>query len=85
VTNTFYAPSPPPQADSVAELRQWLVTDLGRIAEVINQGATSGLLADVINRLPDKPREGMLQFFAAGVAGTGAGFYEYSTGAWHKL
>ena len=85
MTGTFYQPSPPPQADSVAELRQWVLRDLQRIADVLGEGRLQGVMADVLHQLPARPQEGMMQCFAAGVAGAQAGFYEYATGTWKKL
>lgn len=80
----FYAPMVV-QANTPAEVRDWCLTEFGRIADVLQQGASQGLRLDVLQKLPERPRNGMVLFFAAGIAGTSEGCYEYSAGAWTKL
>jgi hypothetical protein len=83
----FYAPSPPPQANSVAEMRRWCAREFERLADVLREGGVQSLRLDVQKFLPDKPVEGMIMYFAANVvtAGSEDGSYEYSSGAWFKL
>ena len=83
----FYAPSPPPQTASVAEMRRWCAREFGRIADVIREGGSQSLRLDVQHHLPERPMEGMLMYFAADVvtAGSEEGTFEYSGGAWFKL
>lgn len=81
----FYKPSPQPAGTGVEDIRQWCQREFDRIADVLGQGASQGLRLDTITVLPEKPQEGMLLYFAAGVAGSPRGVYEYAGGAWHKL
>ena len=81
----FYQPSPPPQGESLAELRQWLVRDLQRIADTIDGGALKSLALDVMEAAPERPQQAMLMYFAAGVVGASEGTYEYRAGSWVKL
>jgi len=80
-----YNPSAPPQSGGEAEIRVWAAAEFGRIATAIRQGRSQFLSLDALDTLPEKPFEGMLGFFVAGIAGTGAGLYEYRGGAWNKL
>jgi hypothetical protein len=83
----FYAPAPPPQTASVAEMRRWCSREFGRIADVLREGGSQSLRLDVQQDLPDKPIEGMIMYFAQDVvtAGSDEGSYEYSGAAWIKL
>ena len=40
---------------------------------------------DLTTVAPDKPRDGMFRFAAAGVLGAGAGFYGFHSGMWNFL
>ena len=43
-------------------------------------GSATGLTS-----LPAKPTDGLMERFAAGIAGSAAGLYEYRNSAWVKL
>jgi hypothetical protein len=83
----FYAPAPPPQVNSVAEIRRWAVREFGHIADTLREGGSQSLRLDVQQEKPPRPIDGMVMFFAADVvtAGSDEGCYEYSGGAWLKL
>ena len=57
--------------------------------ELANLQASLQALADgqldLTTVAPDKPRDGMFRFAAAGVLGVAAGFYGYHGGAWNFL
>jgi hypothetical protein len=83
----FYRPSPQPSGNTIEALRQWCQREFDRIADVLAEGASQGLRLDILSGLPDKPKDGTVMFFAAGVTGSGSaeGSYEYANGSWHKL
>ena len=54
--------------------------ELQRIAEALSLTGDY----DVLQATPDKPREGMVRFFASGVLAS-AGLHEYVGGSWTKL
>lgn len=80
-----YQPQPPPQSDDILARTQWIVTELGRIADALNEGRQPQLRLDVTAVLPARPIPGMVRYFAAGVAGTAQGSYEYNGSSWAKL
>lgn len=52
------------------------------------QGALQALADGQLDQTtvaPDKPRDGMLRYAAAGVLGAGAGFYGFHSGGWQFL
>jgi hypothetical protein len=65
------------------KLPTFLAAELKRIEAAINNLADGQL--ELITVAPDKPREGMIRFAAAGVLGATKGFYGYHTGAWTLL
>lgn len=80
-----YAPRPAPLMVTPETLREWAVGEFGRIADTLQNGRVPFLRLDVLTELPAKPVEGMICFFAAGVAGVGGGTYEFVNSAWSKL
>lgn len=81
----FYRPSPPPQAGGEAALRQWCEREFTRLSDALSEGRSEFLRLDPLHALPQRPFDGMVGYFMAGVAGTEAGTYEYRNGAWAKL
>ena len=81
----FYKPSPPPQIGDLEGLRQWCEREYSRIAFAINEGRQPLLRLDVAAVLPNRAFSGMVCYFAAGVAGTKEGTYEFAGGTWTKL
>ncbi len=78
-----YIPLTPPR-QMAPEVREWLDTELRRIADAINQRQlyTAPLAAP-----PAKPENGVIAY-ADGAnwnPGSGAGFYGYEAGSWVKL
>lgn len=59
--------------------------ELERIAEYLALLMADGVQFEVWSELPPRPREGLVMFFAAGVAGAGAGLYQYAGGIWKAL
>jgi len=59
--------------------------ELWRLADYLASPAVDGVQFVVHTELPVRPREGLLMFFAAGVAGAGAGLYQYAGGIWKVL
>lgn len=79
----MYTPSPVP--DKAEDIPAYLRREMVRLAASINTGGTQVVNLSVNNTLPDKPREGDVRNFAAGVATASAGLHEYVGGAWSKL
>jgi hypothetical protein len=82
-----YEVSPSPQSGGVPALLSYLMKEFGRIASAIRTGRSQYLSLDVLEKLPAKPFQGQIAFFAAGIAGADEGLYEYriSPAGWHKL
>lgn len=83
----FYKPSPPPQTNDPYAIRQWCEREFARIADAVEQGRALFLRLDELREPVDRPTQGMVAYFAAGVVGAGslAGAYEYVAGTWKKL
>ena len=84
----FYHAAPPPQSGDLPAIRQWMSRELERIASVLGEGRSQGMRLDILTENPARRFPGMVNYFAAAVAGVGAteGLYEYrSDNTWHKL
>lgn len=82
-TTENYVPAPPPNQAS-REVRQYLDTELRRIADILNPGV---LYAVPLAVEPAKPEDGVIAY-ANGAdwdPGSGEGFYGYENGGWVKL
>lgn len=80
-----YSPAPPPQSDDANARSAWMYIELLRISDALNEGRQSQLRLDVTTVLPTRPIPGLVRYFAAGVAGTAQGSYEYNGSSWAKL
>ena len=68
---------------SADELSAFLRAELSKLQAAFNVLADGQL--DLITVAPPKPRDGMMRYAAAGVLGTGQGFYGYYNGSWKVL
>lgn len=59
--------------------------ELWRLADYLSMPKVDAVQFENQVRLPDRPREGLLMFFVAGVAGANAGLYQYAGGIWKPL
>ena len=55
-----------------------------RLADYLTSPAVDGVQFTVQAKLPERPRQGLLMYFAAGVAGA-EGLYQFKAGAWTAL
>ena len=69
--------------DDPARLAAFLRTELTAVQTALALIADGQL--DLITVAPVKPRDGMMRYGAAGVLGTGQGFYGYYAGGWKFL
>ncbi len=74
-----YSFSPPPE-DMRPDLRRYIVEELLSIQLFTRQPSYDIIEFNVLNALPTKPRQGMVGYFAATVAGANEGIYRYDTG-----
>ncbi len=82
-TSEDYIPLTPPR-QMHPDVREWLDTELRRIADAIN---LRQLYAPPLAAPPAKPEDGVIAY-ADGVnwnPGSGLGFYGYENGSWVKL
>lgn len=68
------------------EVKRYVGRELQLIAEAINRPVFNLLTQfNVEQAIPDKPRQGMVAYFAAGVAGVNEGIYRYDGSAWQYV
>ena len=81
----MYSPAPAPSSSNneVEALARYVVDELQRVGNAVLQVQYQQLAEQT--QLPDRAQDGMLVYFAAGVAGPAAGFYGYEAGSWVKL
>lgn len=82
-----YVQGIPPQTDDATELRRWLLQELQRLGNIMQELGVQQ--AEEFAVAPKKPRTGMI-VLADGVnwnPGSGRGYYGYdaTTGAWRFL
>jgi len=87
VAERAYVPSIPPQTDSEAELRRWILQELQRVGTIMQELAVQQVTEH--NAAPKKLRTGMI-VLADGTnwnPGSGRGYYGYDavTAAWRFL
>lgn len=81
----MYIPSTPP--DDPKELKRYLINEFRKIQQSLREPQAISITLDTLNVAPDKPQEGGI-YKADGTnwnPGSGAGTYEYKSGAYAKL
>ena len=81
-----YKPTPLSQG-TPEQVRAWAGREFEQISRVMREGSSENLRLDVLSKLPAKPYEGLVCYFAANVVtgGSARGVWSYDGTAWTKL